>query len=823
MKIYKVIVGLLVVFCAVGFALGSVGGMEVYQNPQKVGSSGSVQGQSQKKDNSTLINKENPFVDLNADLTESRSSKDSTIYFVGNVALHHNGAIIQCDSAKRYTNQEKMDFFGNVIITKDSAYIYGDMVSYDGNTNVAKVYAPIVKMVKGDAILYSYNLTYNTKDNIAYFEDGGVMNKGSNVMESFRGVFDADLNVVKFLDSVSLRSDQYDIKTDSVTYGLDDEIVTFLTRTHIWDKDSNIMIANKGFYYTKSETYEFFEDAYLLSREQETWGDTMNYYSPMRQATILRNVQVLDTVNKTISFADWAFYDDSLEVAILTRNPSVRMYDTEDSDTTFMRSDTMYMTTYEVKKPVLPDSLSVSDSMKKEGLILDSLVADSNKVDSAFMGVDSLAEMKKVLDSAEVAKATQVRDSAIRALPSAVDMYEQKMAQRARQLQVKDSIRTAEKARKQLLKLQKKMEKSNQSHGTTVKSATLDSIAKKTLIDSLSRKRDSLGNVDSVGMYAKTTGKTEGKEISETVAKDKVAQTEKAVKTVKSPGLMSDSLAKVSDSTLVNSADSLSKAINDTVYKTTKERIFRAYYNVKVWSKDYQAICDSVIAFSVDSVAQMHGSPIIWNENNQITSEQVNAYSKNEMLDWVEFLGDPFVTQKVVAKYPEPADSSRFNQAKGKQMYVYFKDNEIDSVFLTGNVINYYYMESDGYTSAFATIKCSGLVMFFENRTVHKMRWEGNPDWEIHPLEKIPTTLSEKIEGFSWQQDKRPKSAKEISDRTLRQSRRKEVEALQKPLFDIEKRIENYKKVVTENGSWTDRTDVNTFTVEFFKNRNETL
>ena len=55
---------------------------------------------------------------------------DSIVYFVGNFAAHHNGAVISCDSAVRYSDQ-KWGFFSRVLINQDSIYIYGDSAISD--------------------------------------------------------------------------------------------------------------------------------------------------------------------------------------------------------------------------------------------------------------------------------------------------------------------------------------------------------------------------------------------------------------------------------------------------------------------------------------------------------------------------------------------------------------------------------------------------------------------------------------------------------------------------------------------------------------------
>lgn len=134
---------------------------------------------------------EKKLIDLKSDLMGPIAPGDSVVFLVGNFAAQHNGAVITCDSAVRYSDM-RIEFFGNVLINKNTTYIYGDRAEYDGELNEARVYSDIVKVVDGDATLYTYKFLFNTKKNIGEFADGGVMLNRENLLESVRGYYYAD-------------------------------------------------------------------------------------------------------------------------------------------------------------------------------------------------------------------------------------------------------------------------------------------------------------------------------------------------------------------------------------------------------------------------------------------------------------------------------------------------------------------------------------------------------------------------------------------------------------------------------------------------------
>ena len=154
---------------------------------------------------------------------------------VGNFAAHHNGTVITADSAVRYSERH-IECFGNVLINRGSTYIYGDRAEYDGETNEAKVYSKIVKVVDGDATLFTYNFLFNTKTSIGRYSGGGVLISGDNMLESDRGYIYSDDHDIICVERVQMRNNEYEMTGDSVVYNTETDFAQFFTRTNIWNK-----------------------------------------------------------------------------------------------------------------------------------------------------------------------------------------------------------------------------------------------------------------------------------------------------------------------------------------------------------------------------------------------------------------------------------------------------------------------------------------------------------------------------------------------------------------------------------------------------------
>ncbi len=625
---------------------------------------------------------ETTTVDYYGDLMTQRQG-DTVLYLIDNVIFHHNGTYIQCDSAKRYDDY-RIECFGNVLINKDSTYIYGDWASYDGHTDIAKVYSPLLKLVNGDATMWVFNyMEFNTQTNIGEYNDGAVITQRDNLMESDRGIFNGDSSTITFAGHVAMRNDNYRIRTDSVSYHLDDEVVTFLTKTYIWDKDRDFLTADRGNYVRATETYHFTRDAYAMTADQEFWADTMDYESAVRRVVMRRNIQILDTAQRAVGLGDFGFYDDSLQNGMLTDRPAVILYDTVSTasdtlspesspsppDSAFARADTIFFHSYPPgkskpkSKPAVPAAAADTSAFVVQGL------ADSLRSDS-LPPRDSMAGRRTI--GVEEPPAPLAPDSTFTAAEAA---------------------------------------------------------------DSLPRP---LPPADSAG----------GR-------------------------------------------------------KDTLERVIRGRQNVKLWRTDAQGVCDSLTAYSVDSMASLFGRPLIWNGSSQLTADRIDVYSRNEELDYAEFIGSPFITQQV-----ERADTL-FNQAQGRLLQAWFRNNEIERAIMTGNVMNYYYMGDDSLPpDKFAVISCGSLTIDFEDREPVHMIWGGQGDWHIDPIDKIPAGQSQRLSGFSWEPDRRPRDRYDITDRSVRPSQRSLVTGYAQPEFPIEERFDATHEALIGGETWRDRNEL---------------
>lgn len=865
----------------------------------------------------------NKVVDFVADRGYPIPYGDTTAtVLVGHFAAQHNGAVITCDSAIRY-NDKRIECFGNVLINKKETYIYGDRADYNGEINEARVYAPLVKVVDGDATLYTYDFRFNTLDNIGTFSGGGMLTNRENHLESDRGYYYADTHQIICVDRVEMRNDKYELKGDSVVYDTDTDQAHFFERTNIWNEGGDYIYADRGRYEKPRELYVLTRNGYVMTEKQELWSDSLDYYRESGHALLFRNIQIDDAEHKVLAFGDYGEYWKEPGNALLTQRPSVVSYDTSQSDSLYMCADSMFLYTISKSEQARADSLAkvkakAADSLagSKGGSSVDSLAAKpsaagakvssdgsqagtaapqaaagavetSSDVAGAGSGsaaepiaavpaekggpgtdsLDAVPAIDTLLSDGFVARVgtgmppadsvvavpavdTLLSDSLAReeagmppadsvvAVPAVNTLFPDSLAQagvkslpadssvhilskRERKAQADslkaqlraqaDSVASVKKAQAAAARKEKlaQIAKARQARAT----AKLDAAKQKE--EALRRKNLERRAERMEKIWAKRRAKT-GKAILkgklpasalDSLVADSLreARAFAALDSLFRDSLAADSLGRDSmqlDSLKAGVAaadslrgDSIAAPAGDSLY-----RLVKGYRRVKIFRNDFQAVCDSLVAVSTDSMILLYIDPVLWNQDNQITSDVMKIYTENSKLQKAEFVGRPVMSSEI--------DTMTYNQVTGKLITAYFRNNKIYRNDVDGNVQTIYYMQEDDSPEpvGLMSIQSGAATYYIDNNTVEGITYRNQPVYSIFPMDKIPETQALFLEDFKWEGHRRP-ALREVFDRTIRPSERAEKSALPRPDFPITRRIEEYKKLLIESGTWVDRDD----------------
>ncbi|GAB5557477.1 MAG: OstA-like protein [Schleiferiaceae bacterium] len=180
-------------------------------------------------------------------------------------------------------------------------------------------------------------------------------------------------------------------------------------------------------------------------------------------------------------------------------------------------------------------------------------------------------------------------------------------------------------------------------------------------------------------------------------------------------------------------------------------RQLKVSHHVRMFKSDFQGKCDSLYYSDVDSSFTFYRDPVLWNNKTQLTSDEMFITTKNQALDSLHMIGNAFMMNEV--------DTVHFDQVKGKNMYGTFADNELRTLYVSGNGQTVYYVydaNADSYIGVYRA-DCSNMVIQLRERRVHTINFMVKPNTILYPLGKIPEG-EKRLKGFNPRFDERPTS-----------------------------------------------------------------
>ena len=214
---------------------------------------------------------------------------------------------------------------------------------------------------------------------------------------------------------------------------------------------------------------------------------------------------------------------------------------------------------------------------------------------------------------------------------------------------------------------------------------------------------------------------------------------------------------KAGKDTLFLKADTLI-AVSDSI---KNQRMVKAFKHVKLYSKDFQASCDSLVYNYVDSTIHLFKDPILWANKTQITADSVRIHMANSKISRLVLRRNSFMILQ---------DSiNNYNQVRGKFITCNFINNEIRRVDVVGSgECIYFATENDTLLVGMNRVICTNmLIKFAPDNKIQGFSFITEPDAKFFPPQDMMEP-DKKLRGFRWRiKDKpsrdtmrRPKSKK---------------------------------------------------------------
>lgn len=218
---------------------------------------------------------------------------------------------------------------------------------------------------------------------------------------------------------------------------------------------------------------------------------------------------------------------------------------------------------------------------------------------------------------------------------------------------------------------------------------------------------------------------------------------------------------KMDNDSLFITADTL-RSQHTSATDTT--RIFLGYYHMKMFSRQMQGACDSMKYSFADSTFRMYDKPILWADTTQMTADTIFLTVKNRKADKLYLLNAAFLIMPSGKKY--------FDQVKGRNIYGYFHDNELQRMNAENNVESLYFGKNEkGKVLGANKALCVNMSMYFKDKKVKSVTFISKPDAVFTPLRML-ADADKQLKNFNWQIERQPKSRAEIMGTAIFESQK---------------------------------------------------
>ena len=606
----------------------------------------------------------------------------------------------------------------------NDTYLLCDTAYWNVETNIIDAWGN-VSILQEETVLTSEKLTYIIDEDLAQFRGALVQ------------LEDKDHNT---------------LRTRHLDYNTKDSVGVFMNGGAMRDKDGQIIESRNGTYDSKISTFTFETDVNMFTDSIFVKTRDLVYESDLNLATFGRSTNVWKDDNMLSSEAGW--YDRGIELFFFSDNVHVMSdsqegwcdslyFDRTSSNIEMLGNAQVSDTTRNVYglagRLEYVDSLAKVTMTRKPAVISQTENPDGS-IDTVYVGADKLIyyTLRKCDIEESVLKDATKRLESLNVDP--VGNFRKKAAEEA--------AKAAEEAAK------------NDPNYRPKNAGTAKPAASAAPPDSIELATSAISMVKPMAPFASNN--------SLEMVKDSL-------------GIVADSLNVNVDSMML--ADSLS--LNDTLAvdpvevippDTTKIGFLQALRNVKIFKKDMQVVCDSLLYCDLDSLARLYKDPIVYQEiTRQYTADSISLVVKNGGMEKASLMSNAFIAIM--------QDDSHFNQIKGAEMMAYFNDKGALRRFdVLGGANALFYLEENNALATVNKAESKMLSATFKDGELQRVYYFEQAKNDGYPVVQLSKEEKD-LKGFNWQPEKRPEDRYAVTPLELRPSQRKSYESRPRTTF----------------------------------------
>ena len=200
----------------------------------------------------------------------------------------------------------------------------------------------------------------------------------------------------------------------------------------------------------------------------------------------------------------------------------------------------------------------------------------------------------------------------------------------------------------------------------------------------------------------------------------------------------------------------------DSIPSNQKKKNLYAFHKVKLFKKDLQGACDSLVYNRKDSTIRLYYLPVLWSGLNQLTADSITLQTSNSEITKIFLVNNSFITAKADSNETLSLDSARYNQIRGKNMTGFLEKNKLYMINVNGNGQTIYYAKNNKQKNfAVNRADCSDLVIYVDDNKVKSITLLNAPDGTLYPIRQLSVNEL-RLKGFSWHEQRRPQTKNDI-------------------------------------------------------------
>ena len=267
---------------------------------------------------------------------------------IGDVVILNDNLKINCDSAHIKNNKKEILAYGNVVVNQaDTLIIKSDNMKYDSQKKILTA-DENVEIKEKNRVLKTNNIIFKREKQEIYYNNYGTLIDSTNTLTSQEGLYILKEKKLIFTKDVELKNNKYNLKSNKIIYYKENKIAHSYGNTRI-KSNNNKIFCNNAFYYPKKNISILKGDASIFYKNKILKGDSIIYNSKNKKVIAIKNVKLIDTINKLTVISQYGKYFEKKDSCIITQNPIAIRTMGKQKDSLIIKSDTMIF--YKDKSP----------------------------------------------------------------------------------------------------------------------------------------------------------------------------------------------------------------------------------------------------------------------------------------------------------------------------------------------------------------------------------------------------------------------------------------------------------------------------------------